>query len=332
MDCKKINKTIFDTIAAMNGSINFSFLVDDESDIIKFSLLDVNLNQRYTHPITITIDIEYQKKVMVWGEEIKYPSSIILTQTKNWETGEDNAILFNANYEINDLSSDIKFIIDSGDGRTEIYRRIMEIAPSSIPHFALDIIHQWLPKYIIYRDSTQHKDHCAKTVYFYNQVINLFKGFVQTEEIGGVPQVHEAKDIYKINHNSGFKYNMNRPYYHIKEYEELDSDDIRFTIQLPKKMLETGALIDKESKDNVYQFVKLSNELYSCNETYSIKKGKEMDRNYSIHIDSDGIISMIDYYGGGSLYSEVMLKREIIRNGNQITVLLYAPEEKEETP
>lgn len=320
MNANIINKIIFDTIITITNTDEFSFTVDDEGDVIQFIFRD-----------NIVINIEYTKEPTPWNysEIVKYPSDIQVFQKYNPAMDEFDICYYHSSGIVDmDETTGDKLVIILGDGRTEKYRNIADFSRHTIPNFIADIIHQWIPKHIVYRNHKEDEKGCSKTTYFFNQIINVFEPRTVDKYLGGgVTTQVSSERMYKVYHNSGFSYTMNRYNYNVKEFKENDDGSKIFTIQTQMKMLEADLINkDRTAQENTYTFIPVGN-YYICSEIYTKRKGIEISREYSIETDSDGIISLIKYYNG-AVGTTITKVRKFTRKGNTI-VLSNIFDEKE---
>lgn len=321
MNKEKINKIIFDTITTITNTDDFSFTVDDEDDIIQFIYKD-----------NIIINIKYSKEPSPWNFDkiIKYPSTIQVIQKYNPRLDEFDIVYYSAGGTIDaDNTTGDKLVIILGDARTEKYRNIVDFSRQAIPNFVVDIIHQWLPKRIVYRNYEDSEDYCSKSIYFFNQIINVFEGKTVDKNIGaGVIIPVTSERMYKVYHNSGFTYSMNRMNYNIKEFKESDDGSKLLTIQTQMKMLDADVINkDRTAQENTYLFTP-DGDAYNCSEIYTKRKGIEVSRDYRIET-ADGIISLMKYYSG-AIGSGLTKVRKFTRMGNKITLTnIFDPTELE---
>lgn len=318
MNASAINKIIFDTIATITNTDEFSFTVDDEDDIIQFVYKD-----------NVVINIEYTKEPTPWdfNKVVKYPSDIQVIQKYNPRLDEFDITYYHSGgiVDIDNTTGD-RLVIILGDGRTEKYRNIVDFSRQVIPNFVVDIIHQWLPKHIVYRNPDE--DDCSKSIYFFNQIINVFEPKTADKYLGsGITTQVSSERMYKVHHNSGFSYTMNRYNYNVKEFKENNDGSKIFTIQTQMKMLDVNIINkDRTAQENTYTFTPVGDS-YTCSEIYTKRKGIEVSREYSIETDSDGIISIMKYYNG-AVGSAIEKVRKFTRKGNKITLSNIFDEEE----
>lgn len=320
MNADAINKIIFDTITTITNTDEFSFTVDDEDDVIQFIFRD-----------NIVINIEYTKEPVPWDFDkiAKYPSDIQVTQKYNPRLDEFDVTYYHASGIVDaDTTTGDQLVIILGDGRTEKYRNTVDFSRQAIPNFVVDIIHQWLPKHIIYRNHEEDKKGCSKSTYFFNQSIHIFEPKTVDKYLGGgVTTRVSSERMYKVYHNSGFSYTMNRYNYNVKEFKENDNGSKVLTIQTQMKMLDANLINkDRTAQENTYTFTPVGNS-YTCSEIYTKRKGIEISREYSIEADPDGIISVIKYYNG-AVGSAITKVRKFTRKGNTITLSNIFDEEE----